>query len=262
MKPRSISGTQAVSRAIAILKAFGTPRTHWRLSELAAELSLNKTTTFRLLRALQEEGMVVQDGPGGAYQLGPELIALGMRALRGSDLRTAAHRELEALAADTGETATLDILVGADVLILDEVQGQHMIGHRPEVGMRFPAHATSTGKMLLAAGRFEPAAAPARLPSRLTRFTSRTITSTARLERELAKVWRQGYATTVEEIEPWFVAVGAPVRDHNGRVVAALSIGGPRARITDARLHELSLRVRRAAEHLSGRFGAIATSAE
>ncbi len=251
---RRASGAQSVFRAIAILKAFGAKRSQWRLSELADELRLNKTTAFRLLRALEDEGMVVQDAPGGAFQLGPELIALGARALRANHVRVSSRRELEALSAGTGETATLEILVGSDVLILDEVQGAHIIGINPEVGMRFPAHATSTGKVLLAAARFESNdLASTRALAPLARFTRRTITSAARLERELARVWRQGFAVNREEIEPGFVAVGAPVRDHRGRVVAAISIGGPSSRVSAARIPELAAAVRSAANRLSGR---------
>jgi DNA-binding IclR family transcriptional regulator len=254
------AGAQTVIRALTILKAFTRERPRRQLAELARSLNLTKTTVFRLLRALESEGMVERDTTSGDYCLGPEAVALGTRALFTTDLRTLAHAELQWLAVHTGETATLDVLVDADVLIIDEVHGRHIVGASPEIGMRWPAHATSTGKVLLAAAYHE--AGRGGLPAgRLRRLTARTITSRARLERELAVVWRRGCATTVEEVEPGFVAVAAPVRDHEGRTIAALSVGGPRARVTPRRTAELAAHVRRSADRLSARLGAVPAAA-
>jgi DNA-binding IclR family transcriptional regulator len=149
------------------------------------------------------------------------------------------------------------------VLILDEVHGRFLVGSSPEVGTRWPAHATSTGKVLLAAARHDDDGMPRRAPraaARLARFTANTITSRARLERELVEVWRNGFAVGLEEIEPGFVAVGAPVRNADGRVVAAISVGGPSARLDGARVESLAGLVRAAADRISLRLGAPASS--
>lgn len=262
-------GAQAVARAMAILKMFDDDHPEWRAAELARELGLYKTTTFRLLAALERDGMVARARSEGAYHLGPGAIALGAQALRSSDLRTAAHGELEALAARTGETTSLEVLVGSEVLILDEVQSRHVLGSTPSIGTRWPAHATSTGKVLLAAALAERADEPAArrngarrphtaVPKRLARVTSHTISSPARLARELERVRATGFATNIEELEPGFLAVGAPVRDHEQRVVAAMSVGGPLSRIPRSRVPELATLVRRAAERASQKLGAVA----
>ena len=253
------SGTQAVERAIAILAALGGARADAGLSELAAELGLHKTTAFRLLGALEREGFVARNAERQTYRLGPALIRLGAQARRATGLHDAAHAVIDGLAAETGETATLEVLVGDDVLILDEVHGRFLVGSSPEVGMRWPAHATSTGKVLLAAARHDGDGTPRREPppaGRLARFTANTITSRARLERELGEVWRNGFAVGLEEIEPGFVAVGAPVRNADGRVVAAISVGGPSARLDGTRIELLSGLVRAAADRISLRLGA------
>jgi IclR family acetate operon transcriptional repressor len=247
-------GTQAVRRAFAVLKAFDSVHPQWSVSELARHIGLHKTTTFRLLGALVHEGMLEREELTGTYRLGPELIALGSQALRSTDLYNASHSELEAVARDTGETATIEILVGDEVVILDEVHGRFLVGGRPDFGLRFPAHATSTGKLLLAAERSEGIKRPKK--TRLAKLTSKTITDPDELEKELTKVLRQGFATAIDEIEEGFAAVGAPIFNVAGKMVAAISLGGARPRFTRARLAELSERVREAAALISRRLGA------
>ena len=245
-------GTRAVARAIAVLKAFGGARSAWGITELANELSLNKTTVFRILRTLEQEGMLTRDPGPEVYRLGPELIVLGARALRSADLRAIARAQLEALAERTGESATLEVLVGSDTLILDEVLGRFFLGAGGEIGTRWPAHATSTGKVLLSALMRRGGTLPRRLEAR----TRKTITSVTRLERELAKVHETGYAVAVEELEPGVVAIGAPVYDHEDQVIAAISVCGPTGRISAERIPALGALVRSAADQVSRNLGA------
>lgn len=252
MKEPAFPGTRAVVRAMAVLKAFGGARSAWGLTDLANELSLNKTTVFRLVRALEQGGMLTRDPGREVYRLGPELIVLGARALRSADLRAVARNQLEILADRTGESATLEVLVGDDTLILDEVLGRFFLGGSGEIGTRWPAHATSTGKVLLA----ELLRQGGTLPRRLEARTRKTITSAAKLERELSRVSERGYAVAKEELEPGFVAIGAPVHNHEGRVIAALSIGGPTGRLAAGRIPSLGALVRSAADEVSRSLGA------
>lgn len=250
------AGTRSVERALEVLRAVGEAHPEPGLSELADGLGLHKTTVFRLLGALERAEFVVRDGDRQRYQLGPALFRLATQARRSTGLYDAARPELEALAHDVGETATLEVLVGAEVLILDEVHGRFLVGGAPEVGMRWPAHATSTGKVLLAAqSADERAAGSRRATGRLARLGPHTITSRAALQRELEKARRAGYAVGNEELEPGFVAIAAPVRNAQGRTVAAVSIGGPKARLPAARVRVVAARVRRAADRISHRLG-------
>ncbi len=179
------------------------------------------------------------------------MVALGNQALGAPQLREAARRELDGLAETTRETATLEVLAGDDVLILDEAMGGRVVGTVPSLGTRWPAHATSTGKVLLAY-RGSNGHTPARpLPG----FTPRTIVDPAALARELARVRRRGYAVSAEELEPGFVAVGAPVHGADGTVVAAISVGGPRTRLTADRITEGARLVRSAAARISRTLG-------
>jgi DNA-binding IclR family transcriptional regulator len=251
--PRARPGTQAVARAVSLLKAFSDARPEWRLSDLARAAHLHKATTHRLLAALAREGMVVRDATGDSYRLGPEAIALGARAARANDLRTVSRADLEALAAQTGETVTLEVPVGTDMLILDEVLGRSLIGATASLGTRWPAYATSTGKAVLAA---LPDAERPRHAGRLARYTPRTIVSPLALHAELARVRRRGYAIAIEELERGYVAVGAALRGPDNRPVAAISVGGPRPRFPAARLASLGPLVRAVADRISRRLGA------
>jgi IclR family transcriptional regulator, acetate operon repressor len=262
---RQIAGTQAVVRALWILRAFSDARPEWSLADVSRELGLSKPTCFRLLLALEHEGLVARHVPAGPYRLGPTAIELGARAQRANTVASAARPELEALTRATGETSSVEVLAGEDTLILDEVQGGHLIGPSPSVGTRWPAHATSTGKVLLAAAvEQDPDLVrriAARTGGRLRGITPATIRSPSRLGAELARVARQGYATAIGELEAGYIALGAPVRRHDGATVAAISLGGPSSRFTDARIPGLIRSVRESAARISRRLGWAPASA-
>jgi DNA-binding IclR family transcriptional regulator len=246
----ALPGTQAVVRAIAVLKTLGKSADAHGLTEIGTATGLSKATLFRLLGALENEGMVARDSISGAYRLGPELISLGANALSTTDLRTIARDELVKITQECGETSTLEVLSGGDVLILDEVQGRFLLGSTPEIGRRWPAHATSTGKLFLALMD------PAPVLPRLVRAAPKTITTRAAFLRELTRIRRQGYATAVDELEPGLVALAAPVRNHSGFAVAALSINGPGIRLDPKRRRALLPMLCRAADRVSSRLGA------
>lgn len=248
----ALPGTQAVVRAITVLKTLGKSSDAFGMSDLGVATGLSKATIFRLLGALETEGMVSRDAASGAYRLGPEVIALGVSALSTTDLRAMAHGELVRLAEETGETSTLEILRGSEVLILDEVQGRFLLGSTPEIGRRWPAHATSTGKLLLAL-----APRPA-VPRRLARLAPRTITSRDEMQREYARVRRHGFATAVDELEAGLVALAAPIRNHTGFSVGALSVNGPALRLGPKRRRSVLRILCDSANRLSRALGAAA----
>jgi DNA-binding IclR family transcriptional regulator len=246
-------GTQAVLRAIALLKTFTDDQPQFGLAELARRVGLNKTTAYRLLTALESEGLIARNPTTDLYRLGPEVIAMGGRAMRANDLRTASQTELEGLARATGETISLEILMGSEVLVLDAVSGVHLIGATQYIGARWPAHATSTGKVLLAFLREAELATFLQRP--LPQVTAQTIAAPEALRQELAQIRRQGYATAIEELEVGFSAIGAPIFSHDGQVVAAISLNSPSARLTPVRLPALAPLVVAAAGRISEQLG-------
>lgn len=254
------SGTQAVTRAFAILRAFSDAEREWTLADLSRTLDLAKPTALRLLGVLEREGMVQRSRPGGSYRLGPRAIELGALAQRSIDFQATARPELARLAWSTGETVTLEMLAGTEILVLDVAPGRRPGSWSEFVGARWPAHAAATGKVLLAAAREQRAEAWDQFlgssRGRLARFTARTLTTMPRLGEELTRVARRGYATAIEEIEAGYVAIGAPLTDHDGRTIAAICLGGQAARIRGERRGALIRATVEAARRISAQFGA------
>ena len=172
-------GAQTIARAVAILKCFTDTQPQLSLAEVVQATSLNKATAYRMLAALEKEGLITRLGDGEAYRLGSEAIALGGRALRATTLHGASLHELEALAQATGETATVETLIDDHMFILNEVMSARLLGAMPSIGTRWALHATSTGKAMLA---HLPAAELQRLLARpLARFTVHTLATAAAL---------------------------------------------------------------------------------
>jgi IclR family transcriptional regulator, acetate operon repressor len=247
------NGTQAVVRALSVLKSFTDEKPLWTLADLSRSLNLNKTTVFRLLTALESEGLVRRISSGDTYGLGPEMVMLGARAMRSYPLREVCKPDLKTLADTSRETATLEILTGKDVLILDEARGVRLIGSVQSIGTRWPAFATSTGKSILA--YLSPEQQSLILKGTLQQYTPKTITDPERLRKEFAEIKRRGYAVADEALELGFRAVGSPLFQHDGTVVAAISVGGPSARMTLERLPEFGRMVSRMAVQISMRLG-------
>lgn len=244
---RPPQGAQAALRAIRLLKLFTIERPEMSLAELSKSSGLNKTTTHRLLRALQSEGLIERNSLNSAYSLGAGLMALGVQALACSDLRRRVRPMLKSLAKDTGETATLEVPIEDSMLILDEVTGCHVVGAAGNVGTRWPLHATSTGKAVLA---FDENGLE-RLSEPLTALTSKTLVSKHCFQPEFIDIRRRGYAVTVDELEDGFTAVATVIRTPLGDVQGALSICGPTQRLTSARRAELGASLCKVAARLS-----------
>jgi IclR family acetate operon transcriptional repressor len=243
-------GAQAALRAIRLLKLFTAEAPELQLAQISAIAGLNKTTAHRLLQALHSEELLDRNPGTGAYRLGPGMMALGVQALSSNDLRLRARPLLKKLAAETGETATLEVPIDDTRLILDEVTSKHFVGASGNVGTRWPIHATSTGKALIA---FEQNG-PDRLATELSPLTSRTIIRFDELEKQLGDIRRRGFAETVDELEDGFSGVGAVVRGGMGEILGALSICGPSQRMSEGRRAQLGATLCTVAAHLQPRY--------
>ena len=249
-KPMSDSGppqgAQAVLRAVSLLKLFTSEQPEMSLAQLSQASGLNKTTTHRLLRALQSQSLIEKNTSTGSYSLGAGLMALGVQALASSDLRRRVRPMLKMLARETGETATLEVPVEDSMLILDEVAGRHVVAAAGNIGTRWPIHATSTGKVLLAYEEHRMD----NLPDELVAVAPNTITRKDLLAVQLTEIRKRGYAEGIDELEDGFAAVATVIRGALGDVQGALSIGGPSQRLGAARRAELGAALCRAASRL------------
>ena len=243
---------QSVDRALTILEILA-QRGVAGVTEIAGELGVHKSTASRLVAVLESRGFVEQLADRGKYRLGFGIVRLaGARTVQ-RDLAHESRKACEALAADLGVTVNIAILDGERVVNISEVRGPAAISVQNWVGRSTPPHATSSGKVLLA---FTAGAAAGR--GRLERFTDHTLPTVAALERELDEVRALGWASTVEEYEVGLNALAAPLRDHSGEVVAAVSVSGPSYRLTPESFPEVSARLLDAAVDVSRRLGHLA----
>jgi DNA-binding IclR family transcriptional regulator len=245
---------QVLDRALAILNALATSNGCLGSTDLGERLNLSKSTVHRLLAVLERNRFVERDLDSGRFRLGLKLVELGSIALSRFDLHRLAKPFIERLVAETGETAHLGILRQTEVVSLVNAEGHHSVRTPSTVGRRSPVHCTSQGKVLLA--HQQQALVDRFLRSyRFTPFTKNTIRGAAQFRAELAEVRSQGYALDDEEFEEGLRCVGAPVRDHSGKVIAAVSIAGPAFRVTRDHLPQLVRSVVSIANELSVSLG-------
>jgi IclR family transcriptional regulator, acetate operon repressor len=232
-----VSGNQAVRRAIAVLKSFSDEAPEMGVTEVSRRVGLHKSTVYRLLSAFEDEGLIARNPETGKYRLGPELIVLGEQVLRHTEVHRVALPFLRDLAERSGETIDLEVLSGSNVVTIEEIAGKHVVAAAGAIGMPWAAHATSTGKVLLA--HLPPEKQRQVLARALKRFTPRTITDAKVLARDLIKIREQGYAVSFGELEDHLMAIGLPIRSRNGDAIAAVSISGPDTRLTPDKMPAL-----------------------
>jgi IclR family transcriptional regulator, acetate operon repressor len=228
----AVAGSQAVDRAAALLALVvvaGEPRS---FTSLAEEAGLAKSTTSRLLQAL-ERGRLVQRDRAGCFRPGALFAGYAARPSTVHDLVELAGAALERLAEASGETVNFAVPRGDGVVQVAQVDGRYLLGATNWVGVEVPPHCSALGKVFYAFGRLP-------LPAgRLERRTPATIAGREELERDLAEVRRRGYAVACEELEVGLTAVAAAVRGADGGVVGAVSVSGPSARLPRNRLPSL-----------------------
>ena len=237
---------QSVARAAELLKALGAHGGPATVFELADRCGLNRSTAWRILATLEDEGLVERDPATGRYEIGYALVALGAAAGHDPLIRRA-HPALRALAEACLETASLAVPRGMQLVYVDQVQAPHVMA-ADWLGRATPLHATSTGKALLAWLSEDDIGAA--LPGRLERFTDTTITTRPVLRTELAQVRARGYAISRGELEPALWGVSAPVLD-GGRPVAVVSVWGVESRIRARGLDALGARTLAAADEIA-----------
>jgi DNA-binding IclR family transcriptional regulator len=248
-RPASI---QSVDRALQVLEILAR-QGQGGVSDIADTLGVHKSTVSRLVSVLEARGFVEQLADRGKYRLGFTLVRLAGATMATRDLGKESREISEALAAEAGETVNLAILEGDRAINITEASGPLGIALRTWVGQSSPAHATSSGKVLLAA--VPENRLPQVLGADLERFTANTIVDSDVLTEQLRLISRRGWASAVEELEDGLNAIAAPVRDHTGDVIAALSVSGPSFRLTADTIDHLSSRVRASALEISVRLG-------
>jgi IclR family pca regulon transcriptional regulator len=241
---RSAPFVQSLERGLAVIRAFDGDHRQLTLSDVARRTGLPRAAARRFLHTLVELGYVRTDGR--LFSLRPRVLDLGYAYLSSTSLPEVAQPHLEDLVAQVHESCSVSVLDGGDIVYVARVATKRLMTVAINVGTRFPAYATSMGRVLLA-GR-PPAERAAYLrTTRLEPLTGHTVTDPDRLADVLAEVADQGYALLDQELEEGLRSIAVPVRDATGDVVAAMNVSASARRTPETICTELLPPLRQAA---------------
>jgi DNA-binding IclR family transcriptional regulator len=246
-------GVQSVDRALAVLEILARDG-HAGVSDIAEEMGIHKSTVSRLLGSLVSREMVHQNSERGKYQLGFGILRLASSIPGRLSLVREARPVLESLAEEFKETVNLAVLRSNYAVNVDQAMGPSTLATYDWVGSLTPLHATSSGKVLLAALSaddrdriLKETGLPARTP--------RTIISRNNLEHQLLDVARDGYGVVREEFEIGLNSMAVPVYNHMGSVIGAVSISGPAFRFDPEATPGLLDALKQAGLQISAKMG-------
>jgi IclR family transcriptional regulator, KDG regulon repressor len=228
MVPRSTdpSRVQSVERAIRVLRALSEEGAGLGLAELSTRVALPMSSVHRLLATLGDHGFVAQDAVTGNYRIGVFAFEVGSAFLRHIRLQEIAYPHIQELSRVTYQTANLALRDGAFATYIDQVQSPLPFQVVPRSGARVPLHCSGVGKVFLAG------MASAELNEivdsvKLIPLTPHSITDKGTLRKSINLVQSQGFAVDLEEMQLGVRCIAAPIYNHLGETVAAVSITGP-----------------------------------
>lgn len=230
MTVSNVLTVQSVDRALLILERLKDYPNGLGVTDLSKDLGVSKSTIHRLLMSLSAKGYVKQDLSTDNYALGLKFIEFGEIVSNYLDVRKIAAPFLQELALKTGETVHLVVRENYEVVYIDKIESPATIRMFSRIGKRALMHCTGVGKAILA-----------HLPDKIVndileqrptiKFTENTITRKEKLLIELETIRKNGYSFDNEEHEEGVKCVAAPLIDHNGQVVAAISVAAPAMRM-------------------------------
>ena len=222
-----------LERGLSVLRAFNQSRPEMQLSEVAAATGLNPAVARRCLNTLVQLGYVAQHGR--RFLLRPEVLVFGSAFLASMNIEGVAGPHLQAVRDETGDSSSMAVLSGDDILYIAHVSTNRRIRLGASVGTRFPAYATSLGKVLLA---FQDDDSVEQYLGRaqLTRLTEHTVTSAAVLRRQLREARSNGYASVQDELDYGIVSVAVPVFDNERQIAAAINCSTSTTRVSQEEL--------------------------
>jgi IclR family acetate operon transcriptional repressor len=251
---REESPSTAVERALAILEAIAERSAGLTNSEISRRLRIPKSSASYILRTLERHGYLKREHGTGRYRLGLKVLALSRGVETGIDIKQVALPVLERLVERSNLTAHLAVLDRGEAVYIEKVDSPGFIKMDTWVGKRMEIHSTGVGKVLVAS--LPSSELEAVLKSRgLKKLTPKTITSAAKLLRDLEKVRDRGYAIDDEENSLGARCVAAPVMDGAGRVIAAIGLSGTVNQIDRASIARIADMAKDAARKISKQFG-------
>ena len=227
---------QSVDRAIEILKCFE-PDDALGITEISRQTGLHKSTVFGLVNTLASNRLLEKEPGGEKYRLGIELFRLGANVRSG--IRDIGAPHIRQLVEITGETVNLVMPDGSDVVYIEKKESPHSMRICTSIGQRMPMYCTAVGKAILAHMGDIERDAVIRSMGELTPLTENTIRTREELLDQLGKVKSRGYALDDEELEYGLVCVAVAIINKHGNPVAAISVSGPKQRMTQTKLSEV-----------------------
>ena len=248
---------QSLVRALRLLTVVSRADDGLTLTEAAQRAELPVSSAHRLLSTLQQERFVRFDQERTRWFVGVAAFVAGSGFLRSRDLVTVARPYMRLLMEDSGETVSLAVEETGQAVYLAQVECRQLMRALASPGQRAPMHSSAVGKALIA---FAPPSRRQELirALKLERFTDRTIVCPNAFGKAMEEAVKLGYAVDDEEFAIGLRCVAAPIFDESREAVAAISLSGPKARITDARMKELSDMARAAAAKITHDFGGAA----
>jgi IclR family pca regulon transcriptional regulator len=220
---------QSLERGLAVIRAFGAEEPELTLSDVARRTGLTRAAARRFLLTLTDLGYVRTDGK--RFALTPRVLDLGYAFLSSLTLPEVAEPHMERLAAELRESSSISVLDGDEIVYVGRVPTSRIMRVAINVGTRFPAYATSMGRVLLA-GLPEPELAAYLARAEIRPLTPRAIEDAGALAAELAKVREQGWALVDQELEEGLRSIAAPVHDAGGRTIAAVNVSAHASRVS------------------------------
>ena len=247
---------QSIDRAIGLLNALAESERPMALGDLGRAAEVPNSTARRLLLTLMSHRFVSQNEETGLYSPGPRLFELAYRVMGSMDLRTQAASVLDRLNAETALTVHLAIFDDGDVVYIDKREANETVRMYSAVGKRAPVHCTALGKALIAF-LDEPRLRSMVKAKGLPRFTKNTITTWTGLVANLKLVRERGYSRDNAEQQDMIHCIGAPIRDHSGKVIASISLTGTVYSHDIALLERLAPVLIRGATEISRKLGYV-----
>lgn len=246
-------GVKTVYRAIKILETIGNEGSK-SVSELSRQLEFPKSSTFEILATLEREGILEKDHDRNTYHLGLKLFELGNQAKSELEIRRVAIPHMKSLNQQLDETVHLTIMDNWEVLYIECFESTKRLRTYSVIGVRAPLFCTAVGKAILAF--LDPKEIEDVIRSKgLPKFTENTLTSRQALLADLKKTTGRGYAVDNMEHEEGVRCVGAPIRDHTGRIFASMSVSGPSQRINLTTIPTIAESLLAQTQQISRRLG-------
>jgi DNA-binding IclR family transcriptional regulator len=251
MKIKTSSGV--VDKVIQILDVFAQTDKPLGVTELSTLTKLNISTIYRIANVLADHGYLHKEGKKGKYTIGLKFLKFNGILMNRLNVRDLAYPFMEKLRTVTGESVNLAILDGNEAVYIEHIESNRLLRTFTVIGNRVPLYCTGVGKVFCAYMDEETVYQLMKKP--FSSFTENTITDFTTLEKELAKVRIEGVALDNGEMDIDVRCIAAPIMDSTGKVIAAVSVSGPYARISEPRIEELKPLMKKYALQISNAMG-------